>query len=106
LSSISREYGARSLDLSDEETAALAQLLRRTINEDPYPLSPRLAPLERLFVTWRVSASALRGSAAEARAEAAPSPLVLFIAAAILPANGGGPGIGKHQETPQLQLQY
>jgi hypothetical protein len=34
------------LDLSDDEAAALAQLLRRTINDDPYPLSPRLAPLK------------------------------------------------------------
>jgi hypothetical protein len=34
------------LDLSDDEAAALAQLLRRTINNDPYPISPRLAPLK------------------------------------------------------------
>ena len=37
------------LDLSDGEAAALAQLLRRTINDDPYPLSPRLAPLEAIL---------------------------------------------------------
>jgi hypothetical protein len=28
-------------DLTDEETDALAKLLRRTIDNDPYPLSPR-----------------------------------------------------------------
>jgi hypothetical protein len=37
------------LDLSDDETAALAQLLRRTINDDPYPLSPRLSPLKAIL---------------------------------------------------------
>jgi hypothetical protein len=37
------------LDLSDDEAAALAQLLRRTINDDPYPLSPRLAPLKAIL---------------------------------------------------------
>jgi hypothetical protein len=37
------------LDLSDDETAALARLLRRTISDDPYPLSPRLAPLKAIL---------------------------------------------------------
>ena len=37
------------LDLSDDEAATLAQLLRRTINDDPYPLSPRLAPLKAIL---------------------------------------------------------
>jgi hypothetical protein len=37
------------LDLSDDEAAVLVQLLRRTINDDPYPLSPRLAPLEAIL---------------------------------------------------------
>jgi hypothetical protein len=36
------------LDLSDDEAAALAQLLRRTIADDPYPLSARLAPLKAI----------------------------------------------------------
>jgi hypothetical protein len=36
------------LDLTDDETAALAQLLRRAIVDDRYPLSPRLAPLKAL----------------------------------------------------------
>jgi hypothetical protein len=30
------------LDLSDQETDALAGLLRRTIDDDRYPLSPRV----------------------------------------------------------------
>jgi hypothetical protein len=34
------------LDLTDDEMAALAQFLRRTIADDPYPLSPRLVPLK------------------------------------------------------------
>jgi hypothetical protein len=37
------------LDLSDDEVAVLAQLLRRTINDDPYPLSPRLSPLKAIL---------------------------------------------------------
>jgi hypothetical protein len=37
------------LDLSDDEAAALAKLLQRTINDDPYPLSPRLAPLKAIL---------------------------------------------------------
>jgi hypothetical protein len=31
-----------TLDLSDEETAALAALLKRVIADDRYPLSPRV----------------------------------------------------------------
>jgi hypothetical protein len=30
-----------TLDVSDEETAALARLLSKTIDDDRYPLSPR-----------------------------------------------------------------
>jgi hypothetical protein len=36
------------LDLSDGE-AAVAQLLRRTTNDDPCPLSPRLAPSKAIL---------------------------------------------------------
>jgi hypothetical protein len=38
-----------TLDLTDDEGAALAQLRRRTIEEDGYPLSPRLAPLKAIL---------------------------------------------------------
>jgi hypothetical protein len=38
-----------TLELSDDESQALAQLLRRTIADDPYPLSPRLAPLKAIL---------------------------------------------------------
>ena len=38
-----------TLDLTDDETAALVQLLRRTIGDDRYPLSPRLAPLKAIL---------------------------------------------------------
>src|SRR5690349_7802562 len=34
------------LDLTREETDALARLLRRTIDDDRYPLSPRISDLE------------------------------------------------------------
>jgi hypothetical protein len=37
------------LDLSDDEAAALVQLLRSTINNDRYPLSPRLVPLKAIL---------------------------------------------------------
>jgi hypothetical protein len=33
-------------DLTDEERSAVANLLRRTIREDKFPMSPRLAPLK------------------------------------------------------------
>jgi hypothetical protein len=39
----------QDLMLSDNEVAALAQLLRRAINDDPYPLSPRLTPLKAIL---------------------------------------------------------
>jgi hypothetical protein len=38
-----------TLDLTDDETAALARLLRCTIDEDRYPLSPRLATLRAIL---------------------------------------------------------
>jgi hypothetical protein len=38
-----------NLDLTDDETAALAQLLRGTIDEYRYPLSARLAPLKAIL---------------------------------------------------------
>ena len=34
------------IDLSDDEHAAVTALVRRTIDEDRFPLSPRLAPLK------------------------------------------------------------
>jgi hypothetical protein len=37
------------LELSDDEAAAVAQLLRRAISDDPYPLSPRLVPLKAIL---------------------------------------------------------
>jgi hypothetical protein len=41
------------LDLSDEEAAALVELLTRTIDEDRYPLSPRLATLRGILAKLR-----------------------------------------------------
>jgi hypothetical protein len=37
------------LDLTDEESAALAALLRRTIDADRYPLSPRIRVLQSVL---------------------------------------------------------
>jgi hypothetical protein len=42
-----------TLDLSDPETDALATLLRRTIDEDRFPLSPRIQTLKAILgKTW------------------------------------------------------
>ena len=38
-----------NLDLSDLETDALATLLRRTIDDDKYPLSPRIQVLRAVL---------------------------------------------------------
>jgi hypothetical protein len=37
------------LDLTEEETEALARLLRRTIDNDRYPLSPRVQTLKAIL---------------------------------------------------------
>jgi hypothetical protein len=41
------------LDLTDEETDALATLLRRTIDEDRYPLSLRVQALNAILAKLR-----------------------------------------------------
>jgi hypothetical protein len=38
-----------NLDLTDDEAAALGRLLRQAIDEDRYPLPPRLAPLRAIL---------------------------------------------------------
>jgi len=38
-----------TLDLTDDERLVLAALLRRTIEDDRYPLSPRLRPLKAIL---------------------------------------------------------
>jgi hypothetical protein len=38
-----------TLELTDDEALALAQLLRRTIEDDRYPMSPRLPPLKAIL---------------------------------------------------------
>jgi hypothetical protein len=37
------------LDLTDQETAALMRLLRQTIDNDRYPLSPRISMLRGIL---------------------------------------------------------
>jgi hypothetical protein len=41
------------LDLTDEETDALARLLSRTIDDDRYPLSPRVQNLKGILAKIR-----------------------------------------------------
>jgi hypothetical protein len=41
------------LDLTDEETDALARLLSRTIDNDRYPLSPRVQTLKGILAKIR-----------------------------------------------------
>jgi hypothetical protein len=41
------------LDLSDVETAAVTRLLRRTIDDDRYPLSPRIQLLKGIIAKIR-----------------------------------------------------
>jgi hypothetical protein len=41
------------LDLTEEETAALAKLLSRTIDDDRYPLSPRIQILKGILAKIR-----------------------------------------------------
>jgi hypothetical protein len=41
------------LDLTDEETDALASLLSRTIDSDRYPLSPRVQSLKGILAKIR-----------------------------------------------------
>ena len=38
-----------NLDLTDDETAALARLLKSTIDADRYPLSPRIQTLKAIL---------------------------------------------------------
>jgi hypothetical protein len=38
-----------TIDLSDDELAALVSALRRTIADDPYPRAPRLATLKSVL---------------------------------------------------------
>jgi hypothetical protein len=41
------------LDLTDEESDALARLLRRTIDDDRYPLSPRIQLFQAILAKIR-----------------------------------------------------
>jgi hypothetical protein len=41
------------LDLTEEETGALAKLLSRTIDDDRYPLSPRIQNLKGILAKLR-----------------------------------------------------
>jgi hypothetical protein len=38
-----------TLDLTDDEAAALAKHLRQALDYDPYPLAPRLDPLKAIL---------------------------------------------------------
>jgi hypothetical protein len=45
--------GTMTLALSDDEKLALAALLTRTIEDDPYPLSPRVLTLKSILAKLR-----------------------------------------------------
>lgn len=47
-----------NLDLSDEEKLALVELLKRTISNDPYPLSPRIRTLKAILARIEPSPTA------------------------------------------------
>jgi hypothetical protein len=63
-------------DLTDEETAALARLLRDTIDADHYPLSPRVQMwkgiLAKILPEWP------QASLAPKAVEPQPEPLLSF----------------------------
>jgi len=46
-------YGVMNLDLTDEETTALARLLSDTIEGDRFPLSPRILTLRAIRAKLR-----------------------------------------------------
>ena len=46
---MSKEAPAMQLDLTDDELAALTRLLKRTLDTDRFPLSPRLDPLKAIL---------------------------------------------------------
>ena len=46
------------LDLTDDEKVALAALIKRTIEDDRYPLSPRLRPLKGILAKLEPRAAA------------------------------------------------
>jgi hypothetical protein len=60
-----------TLDLTEEETAALAQLLSNTIDADHYPLSPRIQLLKGILAKIRPEATPRTAPAAEALRAAA-----------------------------------
>jgi hypothetical protein len=70
------------LDLTDEETDALARLLRRTIDDDRYPLSPRAQTLKaKRYAPPRATTARRRRSALTLNPEPG-SPMTLGSAAA------------------------
>jgi hypothetical protein len=71
------------LDLTDEETDALARLLSRTIDDDRYPLSPRVQNLKGILAKIRpelaralAAAEGVRASASDGDQKASGWPLV------------------------------
>ena len=80
--------GMMTLDLSDEEKRALGGLLKRTIADDPYPLSPRIRTLRGILAKLEPTTTA-----------AEPLPPTLRCTRTHTPHGGGrllahGPGLG------------
>jgi hypothetical protein len=66
-----------NLELSDDESTALARLLRRAIDDDKYPLSPRIRLIQRILdkiepPPVRETPPPLKGQATEITAAASP----------------------------------
>jgi len=59
------------LDLTEEENDALAKLLSRTIDDDRYPLSPRIQSLKTILAKLRPEPGPRALAAAEALRTAA-----------------------------------
>jgi hypothetical protein len=58
------------INLTDEEHAAVAKALRKLIDDDKFPLSPRLRPLKSALAKLRTSSAETCGAGASTGAEA------------------------------------
>lgn len=74
-----------NLDLTDDEKLALVDLLKRTIRDDPYPLSPRIRTLQGILDRFEPPAAV----AAEPPPRAKPGDRPRAALAAISDAGGG-----------------
>ena len=86
-----------TLDLTEEETAALARLLTNTIDADRYPLSPRIELLKGILAK-----SGLVGTPTAPRAEALRATARWPIPQTWLVKSDPGPPLRRHFVTPKV----